>query len=60
MCTVTWGQELHQPDDGVQAVASQPDVAHLALGLHLQQRGQRVVSDLPEAVTKLYIVNLDR
>ena len=55
----TWGQELHQPGDGVQAVASQPNVAHLALGLHLEQRGQREVSQLTEVVTKLDIVNLD-
>ena len=56
---VTWGQELHQPGDGVQAVASQPNVAHLALGLHLEERGQRKVSELTEVMTKLDIVNLD-
>ena len=56
----TWRQELHEPGDGVQAVPSHPDVADLAPGLELQQRGQREVSDLTEAVTKLNIVNLDR
>ena len=52
------GQEGDQPLHGVQAVARQSDVPHLALLLQLEQRWDCELDNLLQALTELHVVDL--